>query len=106
MWAVCKDGSNVLMYATEGESQTTYNKPREISCGDKQIVRIGRVGFILIMMKNGQKDTFNLQAEAASGPTGIIIGTVSGVTVIGGIVGAVVWKKRRDAKLSQALISH
>ena len=52
------------------------------------------------MMKNGQKANFNLSAEAASGPAGIIIGIIAGVIIIGGIVGAVIWKKRRDAKLS------
>ena len=58
------------------------------------------------MMRNGQSGTFNLLAEEAAGPAGIIIGVVAGVLVVGGIIGAVIWKKRRDAKLSQALISH
>ena len=27
MWVKCSDDTNVLLYATEGESQTSYNKP-------------------------------------------------------------------------------
>ena len=58
------------------------------------------------MMRNGEKGNFNLQAEQAAGSAGIIIGIIAGVVVVGGIIGGIIWKKKRDAKLSQALIAN
>lgn len=106
MWVDCGDETNVVIYAAEGESSTVYNKPNEIKCNDKNTVQINRVGFILVMMKNQGRTTFNLYAEAKKSPLGIIIGVVVGVLVVGGIIGFLCWKKRRDAKLSHALMSH
>lgn len=62
MWATCSDDTNVVMYGTTGDSATTYSRATSISCGDKIIVPTGKTGFILIMMKNGGKATFSLQA--------------------------------------------
>lgn len=100
MWVKCSDESKVLIFATEGESQLTYTKPKEISCEEKITIKVGRVGQILIMMRNGQSGSFNLEADSTSGAVGIIIGIIAGLLVVGGIVGAVIWKKKRDAKLS------
>jgi len=60
MWVDCTDDSKMVLYATEGESQTSYSKPTKISCNEKQKVPVKRVGQILIMMSNDQSGSFNL----------------------------------------------